>query len=208
MAELAIIANTMAQVFPQLTIWRGDLYAERSIVALVGNLDGNPLDVATLRDRARLTAMEIDRPDAYFEAMALKFYAGNAASGLFSDASVNTDNVPLIEYQAPHTHRAVQAGRVQWVTGVARDHLFASLAEALPPERDPYLAALDETQRRYVEAGRLYASYRGHRHRQEETAASEVWRSFTARTPAFARRPDSPAGHVGSGAIIFGLSDD
>jgi len=26
----------MAQVFPELTLWRGDLYPERSILALVG----------------------------------------------------------------------------------------------------------------------------------------------------------------------------
>lgn len=207
-AELAIITNTMAQVFPQLTIWRGDLYAERSIVALVGSLNGNPLDVATLRDRARLTAAGADHPDAYFEAMALKFYAGNAAGGLFADAPLNSDNFPLIEYQAPRTHRAVLAGRTQWVTGETRDAFYDSLAESMPPEHDPFLANLDSAQHDYVKAGRLYASYRGHRHRQEEAAASDAWRSFTARIPAFARRPDSPAGQVGSGAAIFGLSDD
>ncbi|MBB4208463.1 hypothetical protein GGD87_002324 [Rhodobaca bogoriensis DSM 18756] len=36
----------------------------------------------------------------------MKFYAGNAASGLFADAPVNADDYPWIEYLAPRTHRA------------------------------------------------------------------------------------------------------
>lgn len=34
--ELEINPNTMAQAFDEVTFWRGDLYAERSILALVG----------------------------------------------------------------------------------------------------------------------------------------------------------------------------
>jgi len=206
--ELSIIANTMAEIFPQLTLWRGDLYPERSILALVGSLDPAPLDMEVLRDNARATAVDPGQPDAFFEAMGLRFYAGNAASGLFADAPVNTDDRPLIEYQAPRTHRAVLTGRATWVTGPARDQLYAALAEALPPAQDPYLSGLDEAQIGLVEAGRLYARYRGHHHREESQAASADWRAFTALTPPYARRPDSPAGQVGSGITLFGLTED
>ncbi len=206
--ELSIIARTMGEAFLQLTYWRGDLYPERSILALVGSLDTAPLDMAVLRDNARATAIDPGQPDAYFEAMGLRFYAGNAASGLFSDAPLNTDNYPLIEYQAPRTHRAVLTGSANWVTGKARDELYDSLAQALPPARDPYLTGLDEAQLGLVEAGRIYARYRGQHVREESEAASDSWREFTALTPPFARRPDSPAGQVGSGITLFGLSDE
>ncbi|MGY6708470.1 MAG: fused MFS/spermidine synthase [Rhizobiaceae bacterium] len=207
-AELSIITRTMMEVFPQLTFWRGDLYPERSILALVGSMDEVPLDMAVLRENARATSMNPERPDAYFEAMGLKFYAGNAASGLFSDAALNTDDYPLIEYQAPRTHRAVLTGRAQWVTGLERDRLYGELHDLLPPASDPYLAGLDQTQLGYVDAGRIYAAYRGQHHRNENQAASESWQAFTGLTPPFARRPDSPAGQVGSGMTLFGLSED
>ena len=208
MSELAIIARTMQEVFPQLTFWRGDLYAERSILALVGSLDEVPLDLDIMRENARSTAMNAGMPDAYFEAMGLKLYAGNAAGGLFDDAAINTDNRPIIEYQAPRTHRAVLTGRAKWVTGTERDAFYGDLAESLPPAADPFLAGLDETRLGFVEAGRLYAAYRGHHHRNENQAAAESWQAFTTLTPAFARRPDSPAGQVGSGVTMFGLSED
>ncbi|NMG39593.1 hypothetical protein GRZ55_10100 [Chelativorans sp. ZYF759] len=208
MAELEIIARTMNEVFPQLTLWRGDLYAERSILALVGSTDEAPLDISVLRENARATATNPDMPDAYFEAMGLKLYAGNARSGLFGDAAINTDNRPIIEYQAPRTHRAVLTGSARWVTGLERDGFYRLLAEALAPSSDPYLAGLDEDRLGYVDAGRIYAAYRGQHHRGESEAAAESWQAFTTLTPAFARRPDSPAGQVGSGVTMFGLSED
>ena len=43
-----------------------------------------------------------DLPDEYFEALLLRLYVGNlTASGLFTNAPLNTDNHPLIEYLAP-----------------------------------------------------------------------------------------------------------
>ncbi|MGY6412385.1 MAG: fused MFS/spermidine synthase [Alkalilacustris sp.] len=104
--ELDIIAATMAEVFPELTLWRGDLYPERSILALVGRMDAAPLDPGTLARqwRALTVAPDTDNiPDDILTARALKFYAGNAASGLFAHAPLNTDDRPWIEYLAPRT---------------------------------------------------------------------------------------------------------
>ncbi len=155
-AEFEIIANTMAQVFPELTLWRGDLYPERSILALIGRTQPGPLDPATLAAQWRAMTGDTAADDVLID-RALKFYADNAASGLFADAPVNTDNRPLIEYLAPRTHRAVIAGRAGWLTARARDRLYVDLLTALPPEDDPYLARLTQGQRELVHAGRVYA---------------------------------------------------
>ena len=200
--EFEIIANTMAQVFPEVTFWRGDLYSERSILAIVGRNDPAPLDPATLAAQWRAMTGE-DTADAVLADRALKFYAGNAASGIFAHASVNTDDHPLIEYLAPRTHRAVIAGAAQWLTGRARDQLYAELLDRLPPEEDPHLARLSDTQRTMPRAGALYAEWQGMRARND-LGAGRLWPDFVALTPPHARNPDSPAGQVARGGMVFG----
>lgn len=190
--EFAIIANTMAQVFPEVTFWRGDLYPERSILAIAGRNDPAPLDPVTLATQWRGMTGE-DTPDDVLADRALKFYAGNAASGLFAHAPVNTDDHPLIEYLAPRTHRAVIAGEARWLTGTERDQLYADLLNALPPVDDPHLTRVTDAQRNLPKAGAVYAAWRGMRAR-EDLRAGRLWQDFSALTPSHARNPDSPAG--------------
>lgn len=200
--EFDIIANTMAQVFPELTLWRGDLYPERSILALVGRTDPAPLDPATLAAQWRAMTGE-DTPAHALTDRALKFYAGNAASQLFADAPVNTDDRPLIEYLAPRTHRAVIAGQARWLTGTERDRLYSDLMGALPPDADPYLTRLTDAQRALPRAGAVYAAWRGQQQR-DDPRAPRAWQEFKALTPPHARNPDSPAGQVATGSMAFG----
>ncbi|MCC5971638.1 MAG: fused MFS/spermidine synthase [Pararhodobacter sp.] len=200
--EFEIIANTMSQVFPEVTLWRGDLYPERSILALVGRNDAAPLDPATLAAQWRAMTGEDTAEDVLID-RALKFYAGNAASDLFAQAPVNTDDHPLIEYLAPRTHRAVIAGRANWLTGINRDRLYTDLLTALPPEEDPYLTRLTPSQRDLVRAGAVYAGWRGLRARNDVQAPAQ-WQAFLALSPYHARNPDSPAGQVAQGGMAFG----
>jgi spermidine synthase len=201
-AEFEIIANTMAQVFPELTLWRGDLYPARSILALVGRMEAAPLHPVTLATQWRAMTGE-DTPDDVLADRALKFYAGNAGSGLFADAPINTDDRPLIEYLAPRTHRAVIAGTAAFLTGPERDLLYADLLDALPPASDPHLSLLTPAQRDLPRAGALYARWQGMRTRDDPRAGA-VWQDFSDVTPDHARRPDSPAGQVGRGGVAFG----
>ncbi|MGY6696047.1 MAG: hypothetical protein ACXIUW_08495 [Roseinatronobacter sp.] len=138
---------------------------------------------------------------------ALKFYAGNASSGLFAHAPINTDDHPLIEYLAPRTHRAVFAGDVNWLTGLERDRLYAGLLDAPPPQDDPHLARLSPTQRALPRAGAIYAEWRGLRTR-DDLREGAVWQDFIALTPPHARNPDSPAGQVARGGMAFGDAND
>ena len=120
-----------------------------------------------------------DAEDAVLTDRALKFYAGNAASGLFEDAPVNTDDRPLIEYLAPRTHRAVIAGRAQWLTVPERDRLYGDLISAMTP-RGP---ASRQARRRAARSGA-----RGQGLRRLARAA----RATTPR-PGGAGRTSSPA---------------
>jgi spermidine synthase len=199
--ELAVISATMQAVFPEVTMWRGDLYSQRSIVALVGATEPAALDPKILLAHADALTGGIRSQD-YLEGLTLRFYAGNITqSGIFSEAPLNTDDRPLIEYMAPRTHRAVITGEARFVTGGERDALYAELEDLLPPGRDPYLAALSDAQRDQVRAGRLAALSRGLRAREREDDADHFWRVFLALTPPDARRISSPANEVELGLV-------
>lgn len=153
-AELGIVGATMDEVFEQVTVWRGDLYPERSIVALVGHTDLTPLDPAVPVARGRLLADDPRLDDAGYEALALRFYVGNlTASGLATHWPVNTDSRPHVEYLAPRTHRQVRAGTASFLVGAEREAYYAALRAAAPPAEDPYLAALNQRQLRFVAEG-------------------------------------------------------
>ncbi len=194
--ELGIIARTMQEVFSEVVVWRGDLYAERSIVALVGRRGDSPLDPPTLVANARAMTGMSDIPEAFLLELVLRFYAGNlSASGLFEESPVNTDNHPIIEYLAPRTHRAVIAGEARWVTGPARDAFYRALLAAAPPEDDPYLVRLTPVQRDYVRAG-LRQSQFARLNRREREAADRHRSAVLRKSPLIGVRPLSPAGRL------------
>ncbi len=160
--ELGIIARTMDEVFDEVVAWRGDLFAERSVLALVGHRDPAPLDPDGIADAARSLPGNIeDLSDDALTAMVLRLYAGNVtASGIYADRLVNTDSHPHIEHLTPRTHRSVRAGQSTFVVGEERQRVYRSLVESLDPGADPYLAALGADQRDWVEAGFHYSEYR------------------------------------------------
>jgi spermidine synthase len=200
--ELGIIGRTMDEAFDQVTVWRGDLFSERSIVALVGEQDPQPLDPAVLVERGRDLVGEPTTVeplgDAFFEVIALRMYAGNlTSSGIYATCGLNTDTLPRIEYEAPRTQRAVRAGASEFLVGDAREQLYDDLQEAVPPEHDPYLARLNDRQLGYVHAGRSYSAYRLANARDRDTAPA-LLDDFLERSPAEARGPKdvSPAGRL------------
>jgi spermidine synthase len=152
--ELGIIARTMDEAFEQVTLWRGDLFPNRSIVALVGQADGEVLDPEALSAQGRVLRDDPGLADEAYEALVLRHYAGNiTASGLFDGYPINTDAHPRIEYLAPRTHREVRSGEGEFLVGDARDRVLGELREAVPTSEDPHLARLSSRQRDHVDAG-------------------------------------------------------
>lgn len=139
--EFGSIARTMLEVFPLVTLWRGDFLALRPIVMLVGHRDPTPFVPHVLL-----------HPD---EIPFMAHYAGNltAARTLLDGYPLNTDDRPLIEYHAPITHRRQKAKAASWFVGAALIDFMEALLRLVPPEHDPYLQTLSEREFALVHAG-------------------------------------------------------
>jgi len=184
--ELDIVARTMSEVFPRVTLWRGDFRAETPSVALFGHASRFPLDLADVLRNVRLRIGDHEADDAVTEALALIFYAGNVtqSSELFADAPINTEDRPVLEHVAPRTQRAVKSGAANWLNGRELVRLYRELEGATPPRHDYYLARLDDRQLDYQRAGLdLYELFVAPREGDEELARQKL-ESFRRRAPA------------------------
>jgi spermidine synthase len=153
--EFLTITRTMLDVFPQVTLWRGDFLAERPIVALVGQNEVAPLDPDALVDNYRhLRGSQAIGRESVLALMGM-FYAANpgAVRERFEDHAANTDDRPLIEYGSPVTHREQRAGRAGWLVGSELVDWYADLNARSPLADDPYLARLEPREVGFVEAG-------------------------------------------------------
>lgn len=171
--EFELIARTMLAVFPHVALWRGDFYAARPIVALVGSNEPLALDPAAVVERARALAPDL-APHLALAAF-LPFYAGNLgeARDLLPAGPLNTDDRPLVEYWAPLAGRT-SAGAEPWFTGEPLRRFYERLLEAAPPGRDPVLARLPDEARRYPAAGLDYYAAIVYRLRGEDDRARQA----------------------------------
>lgn len=179
--EFAVVARTMLEVFPRITVWRADFSAVTPIVALIGHTTADPLDPVAVKNRLSETLdpeplIEIGSGQRFQFPVFLLGYCGNLSGSreLVADAVIDTDDRPRIEYLAPVTHRRVRAGEESWFIGEALLEWLERLREATPGERDPYLSDLTERERRYTEAGFLVHKARIEKEAGEERAAIET----------------------------------
>ena len=191
-SEFGIIARTMTEAFDQVVLWRGDLFPNHSVVALVGQPEASPLDPMVPVAHGRSLAGNPALPEDLLAAVSLRFYAGNiTASQLFASYPVNTENRALIELQAPRTQRAMQAGLVRALTGDQLGLLYEQLQQAPGLDQDPYLGRLTDAQRGYVVAGRSYFHYGVYRLAGLDQQAAPFLEDFLQRTP-FQQAPADP----------------
>jgi spermidine synthase len=149
--EFAIIARTMLEVFPRITVWRRGFSMPTPAIALIGETAARPLDVAAFREDMESLRLfgKMKRTDAVGRAP-LALYAGDLATvkSEFAMSPVNTDDQPLVEYLAPITHRdSASLSRSQLID------FFAALLRGLPPQDDPYLSELSPEKIKQVYAG-------------------------------------------------------
>ena len=197
--EFAVIAHTMLDVFPLVTVWRGDFSATEPVIGLIGYNTPRPLDLDTVVANVRRRQNGAGYSAQRAHALALLFYAGNlsAARGLVDSAPINTDDRPVIEYLAPVTPMEVVAGRSEWLTGLALSRFWAQLAAMVPLDADPYLVDVPPEERDYVYAGRMLDDAAILRAADQDAEARRAFDEFAARVPpevasAFAglRAPD------------------
>ena len=135
------IVHTFLTAFPHATLWRDDFYADRPIVALVGQAGPRPLDPHAFA--ARIDALPAWARDPLLDsvhALAMLSLGDLAAApDLFATAPLNTDDRPVIEFRAPRLTRMSAAGDKDWFVGEALGAFFDRLGERLADASDPLL---------------------------------------------------------------------
>lgn len=164
--EFDIIARTMLDVFPRVTVWRGDFSAETPILCLIGQDGTAELRPDVVLDRLSTTPdpeplVDFGEPSLMTAAFILG-YCGNLtrSRSLISDGPLNTDDKPLIEYLAPIAHRREQAGETTWFLGDELLKFLEDLHRDSVDGGDPYLAKLTDKERGYTDIGFLFHKVR------------------------------------------------
>ena len=153
--EFSIIARSMLEVFPTVTLWRGNFWADRPVVALIGQRDEAPLEATAPLLRASARALVEHKDGAGDTVPLISHYAGRLTVDhpLLAEAPLNTDNRPIIEYRAPINHRLEKAGRAEWFI---EEPMLAFMAELVETEKlaaDTYLSRLAPPWRSAIQAG-------------------------------------------------------
>ena len=148
-AEFKVIAKTMLEAFPMVTAWRGDFFANKPIVALVGHQHQGLLKDQTFLRQSSARALQ-----SYEETSSvplLSHYIGQLHADLpfLQGARTNTDDNPIIDYLAPASHRAEKQGLIDWLTG---PDLLAVMRQIQTPE-DTFLEGMSEREVRAIFAG-------------------------------------------------------
>jgi len=182
--EFDIIAHTLNSVFPQVTLWRGDLNVPTPIVALIARSARTPFDPEAVKLRLSRTPDPLvliqydETPDRLLDSFLLG-YCGNvgAERARFAGAPVNTDDRPRIEYLAPVTQRRALSGAGGWLVREPLLELFDQLRE-LPPDRDPYLVRLTDEERTYPQVAYLIYKIKVERALEHMQAADDARREL------------------------------
>lgn len=182
--EFYIIARTMSEAFPQVTVWRNHFRPWQDAVALVGQNDVAPLFAADYKGpgpQQRRLAMEAItqgtvRPDPD---TLLLYYCGNlsGAKELFKDSPLNTEDRPLIEYLTPRSSRMQAADKAAWFAGPHFVSFISAMQSSTPPEADPALSHLGWREQKAAKAGFYLARSRllVTAFRKKVPGANEAW---------------------------------
>lgn len=176
--EFAILARTLLEVFPQVTLWRRSLSPVFPVYALVGSMEERPLDMAHLQEGlVRLEREGGLDPRTWLLNIPLAAYVANLSrvEDTFASAPLNTDDRTVLEYMAPVTERESKGARTRpvlaWHTLLQFDQ---ELHAAAPPRTDPYLARATPAQRLQPLAGTAFYGYEVMRRTGDE-AAARTW---------------------------------
>ncbi|MEM7019536.1 MAG: hypothetical protein AAF512_19645, partial [Pseudomonadota bacterium] len=156
--ELGIISKTLLKVFPQVTLWRGDFYASKPMLALVGHQRNAPLSATTPIIQTSQKTFQDYRQQRSDQIPLLAHYLGQLSplQPMVADSLINTDDLPWIEYLAPQSHRAEKAGEISWFVGDTLVQFMQQLQQQNEPINDPYLSQLSPDMHRAVYAGLFF----------------------------------------------------
>lgn len=179
--EFAVIARSMLEVFPAVTMWRGNFLSDNAVVALVGHQSEEGLSNDVPLMAASKQAISGFRRGNGETLPLITHYAGRITSShpLVAGAALNTDNTPVIDYLAPVNHRRQKAGQIDWFTDARMLDFMAAHVEQDVLAADPYIASLNPAWQDVVLAGYYFHAYSALRQRdnkQDEAAAFNAYR--------------------------------
>ncbi|MFK7851502.1 MAG: fused MFS/spermidine synthase [Akkermansiaceae bacterium] len=187
--EFCVIANTMTQVFGEVTMWRNNFVPGQEKVALIGRLKSEPLPV---RERVGTEEMGTKFDDLkWFQATpelirvdgdVMPFlYAGNIsqAAELFKSYPINTDDRPVIEYETPKRFREVaEEDKVIWCVGPKLTGWIARILEASPIQDDPLWRHHPESTKHLIQAGQAFHQSLVEKALNQRQEANDEWEIF------------------------------
>jgi spermidine synthase len=152
--EFFIIAKTMLEVFPQVTLWRAHFRSDRPVLALIGHQREESLDpTLPLMARSRL-ALEQNRQELTTFPIVSQYVGRlNKYEPRFADVQINTDAFPIIEQIAPINHRLERAGKKQWFIEEELLEYMADFLDWTALKNDAYLSDLPQTWLHTIQAG-------------------------------------------------------
>jgi len=141
--EFSIIAHTMQEVFPTVSIWRGNFSGNTAVVALVGHQSASVLSPDAPLVASSILALREHSNGQGDRVPLMAHYAGTlrADDTRLSSAPLNTDSHRRIEYLAPINHRREKAGKVDWFIGQPMLSV------------DPFLLNMDSAWHEAIRAG-------------------------------------------------------
>jgi len=153
--EFGTIARSMSEVFAQVTLWRGNFWSDKPVIALIGHKDRAAIDESAplVAASRRALAGHVNKEGEHVPLMSHYFGQLTQTDSLLRDAKVNTDDRPLIEYRAPINHRRERAGLSEWFTNNELLRFQASRLSNEALAEDSYLAAMQPEWRAVIQAG-------------------------------------------------------
>jgi spermidine synthase len=207
--EFDMITHTFLSVFPQTSLWRADFYPDRPVVGLIGQLGSRRVDLEQVGERlGRLPDWSRDPLLATPHGFGM-LYAGDlaAATDIFQEARVNTDDRPLLEFMAPRLTRINAAGDKDWFTGEALAAFYDGLDRRLADDSNPLFAVSGEAQAAHRAGTALY-HYALAATRHDDSAAGRLEAEVRALVPeviAGAESTDAVASLADARLALVGL---
>lgn len=163
-SEFGIIVRTMLDVFPLVTLWRGDFLGSRYIALLIGHKDGESLDPKILNQRFLATQLSTQAVRELFDThhfsvetplLPLFYYCGNlsAAKTIFDKFRINTDDLPLIEYYAPLLNRKQAIEKNPFFVRFELINFLDRLLHDTPLRQDRFINKFTKKHHSLVHAG-------------------------------------------------------
>lgn len=180
--EFDVLARTLLEVFPQVTLWRRSFSPVFPVYAFVATTDERPLDVVALeRDLDRLVDQGHLDERVWLPNIPLAAYVANLTRirDEFAGAPLNTDDRTVLEYMAPVTERQAKGSHQREVLAwEPLLHFCQELHERVPPESDPYLRTAPPEMTREVRAGTAYYGYEVMRRTGRSAEAARYRRQY------------------------------